>query len=420
MAHFTGELLPHQLAFIEDVTTPEIALVAGYGAGKSTSIVVKAIHLASLNIGYTGVVVEPSFPMIMEPLLPLMFDALETYGIPYRFRKSPNPILTLRFEGGDSTILFKSAEQMDKLRGINAAWIIVDEIDTLGASKAKQLWQILQGRVRYGHTRQACCASTPEGYGFLYEHFVMDTLDKLEGRRIIKARTYDNPFLPEDYITTLLKNYPEAMINAYLNGEFVNLTSGNVYHSFNRNINATTKNMDDFPEKGRVIHIGLDFNINNCAATIIVIDKGKIYIVDEITKQHNTEAMIKEIKRKYGDRMVRTYPDSSGKSEHTNASSTDIALLQSAGLNPLYPTKNPPIRDRVGSVNAKIKNGNGEVGLYVNITKCPAVTKTFEQQGFASDGKPDKTKGLDHQGDSAGYPIHYLFPINNKPVVNVY
>lgn len=416
---FSGQLLPHQLDFVSDVNTPQLALVAGYGSGKSQSIAVKMIHLASLNVGYTGVVVEPSFPMIEEPLLPLVFDALEVYGIPYSFKRSPNPTLVMHFADGDSTVLFKSAEQMDKLRGINAAFVIIDEIDTLPQNKAKQLWQILQGRVRLGNVLQICCASTPEGYAFMYEHFGNIPPEKAHERRLIRARTYDNPFLPKSYIDNLLSSYPEQLITAYLNGEFVNLATGNVYYAFDRVLNNTDKTLADFNEPGRILHIGVDFNVNNTSATVTVVQDKIIYVVDELSGIFNTEALIKELRAKYPGRKMRVYPDSSGDSEKTNASVTDIILLKNAGLNPHFHTKNPPVRERVGSVNAKLKNGKGERTMFVNVNKCPNLVKGLEQQGFDAQGKPDKTKGLDHQLDSLGYTVYYNFPITDKPVATI-
>lgn len=409
------------MEFVSDVTTKEVALIGGYGAGKSMSICVKTIHLASMNIGHTGIIVEPSFPMIMDPLLPLMFDTLENYDIPYSFKQTPNPVLTLHFADGDATVLFKSAEQVEKLRGINAAFVIVDEIDTLGEAKAAYLWQILQGRVRKGNVLQMNACSTPEGYGFLYNHFQECPEEHKPNRRIIRAKTTDNPFLPQSYIDSLLANYPSQLITSYMNGEFVNLTTGNVYYAFNRVTNHTNKTYADYahnPEQ--VYHVGIDFNVGKCSAVIGVVERDKkCYIIDEITDAYNTEALITEIKRRLNGKKVWTYPDSSGKSEKTNASTTDIMLLRNAGLNPMYNTKNPFVRDRVGSVNARFKNAAGDVHMYVNTSTCPNLTKSLEQQGFDSFGAPDKSKGLDHVLDAMGYMVYYNWPIAGRPTATI-
>jgi hypothetical protein len=47
-------------------------------------------------------------------------------------------------------------------------------------------------------------------------------------RAVIKAKTYDNPFCQRGYIETL-KKPTTAQVDAYLNGEFVNINSASVY-----------------------------------------------------------------------------------------------------------------------------------------------------------------------------------------------
>ena len=81
---------------------------------------------------------------------------------------------------------------------------------------------------------------------------------------MIRAKTTDNPFLPEGFIDSLLQNYPEQLIQSYLNGVFVNLNTGQVYDRFDRAkhvIEAAPVNLDNEPR-----HWGCDFNIGNCNA----------------------------------------------------------------------------------------------------------------------------------------------------------
>jgi hypothetical protein len=47
----------------------------------------------------------------------------------------------------------------------------------------------------------------------------------------------------------------------------------------------------------------------------------------------------------------------------------------------------------------------------VNIDKCPVLVKGLDQQGFGSDGNPDKSKGIDHCLDALGYFIAFEFPV---------
>ncbi|MGT3245472.1 terminase large subunit domain-containing protein, partial [Yersinia enterocolitica] len=83
--------------------------------------------------------------------------------------------------------------------------------------------------------------TTPEGFKFVYQQFVKAVRDKPELATLyglVQASTFDNEAnLPDDYIPSLLESYPEELIKAYLRGQFTNLTSGTIYHQFDRRLN---------------------------------------------------------------------------------------------------------------------------------------------------------------------------------------
>ena len=299
---------------------------------------------------------------------------------------------------------------------MNIAFFGVDEIDTIkNKLVTEKIWRMLQSRKRRGNVRQGFTTSTPEGYGFLYNYFVVEA--KKDGvintdRRMIQASTYDNPYLPDDYIPGLLSEYPEHLVKAYLNGEFVNLTTGNVYHQFNRELNNSKFTYTDF-HPSWPLFIGVDFNQGIMATAIMFINQanGEIHIVDEIFGEKDTTTLIQRIKRSYPNRKLIVICDASG---NRGTGITDVALFANAGFDVSNVDRsNPQIRDRVNSVNAKLCNGAGTRTLFVNADTCPNVVQTFEQQGW-KDSAPDKTQGLDHMGDAIGYVIWKKFPIMHK------
>ena len=295
--------------------------------------------------------------------------------------------------------------------------VVHSSTNTINKPIATSLWRLLQSRLRSGNVYQGFSTSTPEGFKFLYEYFVKEAEGKLD-RRIIKAKTRDNPFLPPEYIESLLENYPPELILAYLEGEFVNLTSGRVYHNFDRALNHTDFTVDQFQK--HILHIGQDFNIGKCTSVVHIIVDGAPYAVDEITSQKNTEAVIASIKRKYPNRAIMMYPDSSGNSEKTNASQTDIQLFKAANFEVFHPKKNPYVRDRVGSMNAMFLNGMGQRRYKVNTKKCPIYTQSLEQQAYDKNGDPDKQHDNDHPNDAGGYFIHYRFPMKGPNTLTTY
>lgn len=410
------EVLKHQADFINDLEHRYVGLVGGYGCGKTRAFCLKGIYLASLNVGYRGLLMEPTNSMILDVLMPDFETILNELGLEYSKRLSPYPSIKILFAKGETEILFRSAENFTRIAGLNLAFFGVDEADLIKKDVAWKMWRMLESRLRKGKVIQGFTTSTPEGFNFLYEFFVKE---ESEDRFYYKARTQDNPFLPENFIDSLLKNYPPNLVKAYLDGEFVNLTSGTVYYNFDRKINNTEVSLDNDKYDRHILHIGQDFNIGKCFSVVHIIVDGIPHAVSEIGSIRNTEEVIKAIQQRFPKRHIMMYPDSSGKNEKTNATFTDIKLLQDAfgKENVKYRSKNPYVSDRVGSMNAMFRNGKDEVRYYVNIEKCPIYTGTLEQQSYDKNGKPDKLHDTDHPNDAGGYFVYFRFPIQGKPTL---
>lgn len=424
MAKPVTKLLKHQHDFVTDITTPFLGLVGGYGCGKTYSFVMKAIHLASLNVGKVGCLCEPTFPMIRNVLIPMLRQVLEDTGIKYTVRSHPTPEFHLHFPSGTTKLLLLSATNENSLVGLNLAFFGVDEIDTIPQQLATDVWRVLVSRLRAGKVYQGFTTSTPEGYGFLYNYFVVDAVQEdgtaKTDRRFIKARTADNHHLPASFIPSLLAQYPPNLIKAYLEGEFTNLNSGTVYYCFDRKQNHSDVSLDDPKLTNIPLHVGIDFNVNKMSAIVCVQHQGVPVAVAEHLGARNTEDLIAQLKHHYPRNHITIYPDSSGQAEKSNASVTDIQLLQQAGFVVKARPKNPLVRDRVGSVNAMFKDGYDRRKLFVNTKKCPKLTQSLEQQAYDEAGKPQKTHDVDHPLDAFGYFVHWHYPIQGRPSATVY
>ena len=114
---------------------------------------------------------------------------------------------------------------------------------------------------------------------------------------------------------------------------------------------------------------------------------------------------------------VTIYPDASGKSERTNASASDLDILQNAGFRVDAPPSNPFIRDRVNAFNSLLAHNK----LTVNIERCKNLVLAMETQGYNDRGEPEKFNAhpaIDDWVDAAGYCLSYLFPVV-KPVAHI-
>ena len=315
------------------------------------------------------------------------------------------------------TVICRSMEIPASIIGFKISRALVDEIDVLNQIKATDAWRKIIARMRLeipGVVNSIGVTTTPEGFKFVYEQFANNPT---ESYSMVQASTYENErFLPPDYISSLIETYPKELINAYLKGLFVNLTSGTVYKSYDRSFH----NSFEAITTGEALHIGMDFNVTKQAATIYVHRKGKQgqiewHAVEELVDMYDTPDSIKIIDEKWPGHSINIYPDASGKNRKSvGASTSDIALLEDAGYRIHAKPSNPAVKDRINATNAAIENGS----LFVNCLRCPTVASNLEQQVYDKNGQPDKTSGKDHQNDATTYPIAYCLPIK-KPVANL-
>jgi hypothetical protein len=126
----------------------------------------------------------------------------------------------------------------------------------------------------------------------------------------------------------------------------------------------------------------------------------------------NTDEVCDELKRRYPNSRIIMYPDPAGRQRKTSAGGrTDISILQNAGFTVQVRNAHTPIRDRVNSVNAKLKNTQGHRSLFVD-PKCKQIIDSLEKMVY----KPgtsviEKDGELDHMADAVGYEIDFLFPL---------
>ena len=399
------DLHPGQRAFVDDDKTEILGISAGYGAGKTRALAAKSVFMAAANQGFTGCVMEPTGPLIRDIWQADFEGFLEQYEIPYTFRASPLPEYLLHFPGGDSKLLCRSFENYSRIIGLNLAYILCDEIDTVNPAICTRAFPKILGRLRAGNVRQFSAASTPEGFRWMWNTFGTEEAQQREDRKLIRMRSADNPYLPQDFIERLQANYDPSLLQAYLEGQFCNLTTGQVYDRFNREKHVTNSIPDVSMEPLRV---GVDFNIGNMSAVIGVRLGENLLLIDEISGAHDTDAMAQEIQLRANGRKVYIYPDASGGNRSTNASRTDIQILESYGFSNQSPKANPPVRDRVASLQALLENGKGKVRLQV-ASNCKRTIECLELQSYTEAGDPDKDAGYDHMNDALGYLVYREF-----------
>ncbi len=385
------------------------AFVGGVGAGKSHCMAISGFIDGSHSSDSIVVFYEPTHDHIKHIILPKIETLLIDNGISYNYNKQEHVLYTSSNQFGD--FIFRSLDNPTLIVGYEAYRSHIDELDVLTEEKAREAWVKIIARNRQRPSgienpkNRVSAYSTPEGYKFMYKNW---EVNENPDYKMVKAKTRDNPYLQEAYIQSLMDSYPTSLIEAYLEGEFVNLNATTVYNCYDRAVNESNEEV----RGNEPLFIGCDFNVKETAATVYVKRNKSWHAVSEFSKVLDVTTLVALIKDRFPSNPITMYPDSSGASRsNVNASVSAIATLQQAGFGIRARRKNPDVKDRILAMNKALKSGH----VFVNYNTCPVTARCLEQQAYDKNGDPDKKSGHDHQNDATTYPIAYEMAIK-KPM----
>lgn len=177
--------------------------VGGLGSGKTYAGVVELLRQPQHS---TGMVIAPTYPMLRDATLRTFLELARDLIV--EFWRSE---MKAKLSDG-KTILFRSAEHPDRLRGPNLGWFWLDE----AAMMSKDVWLIMIGRLREQPGR-AWVTTTPRGKNWLYDTFHQDNSDYA----ITHSSTRDNVFLPSEFVRSLEQSYTSEWQQQEIEGQFV-------------------------------------------------------------------------------------------------------------------------------------------------------------------------------------------------------
>lgn len=386
------------------------AFVAGFGGGKtwvgSSGMCARYWSHPRINQGYFA----PTYPQIRDIFYPTIEEVAHGLGLRTDVKVGNSEV---HFYSGTTyrgTTICRSMERPQSIVGFKIGHALVDEFDVLDTEKAHHAWKKMIARLRWADASNgADVTTTPEGFRATHNLFVERPAEKpalAASYGLVQASTRDNARnLPDGYIESLYEAYPRELADAYIDGQFCNLTSGTVYRQYDRKRCES----NEVIKTGEPLMVGMDFNIGKMAATLYVQRPNGWHAVAELHDIFDTPAMVRMLNERFVGHRFIIYPDASGQDARStnDASKSDVAILR-AGLNCEIRANasNPRVRDRINAVNKQFEIGR----LWVNSRACPTVARCLEQQAY-KDGEPDKKAGFDHQNDATGYPIAYEFPI---------
>jgi phage terminase large subunit len=377
------------------------------GSGKSAALCQEAIRLSYLNPGRTGLIGSPTYPMLKDSTLLALLETLNDNEVPFELNKAEN-VLTMMDTG--SRILLRAVDEFERLRGTNLAWFGLDEL----TYTMEGAWLRLEGRLRDPRATRRCgfAVWTPKGFDWVYRKFVSNTV---EGYEAIHAQPFENRFLlaqVPDFYERLRGSYDENFYRQEVLGDYLNVRGGLVYHAFDRERNVRRMEVDP----ARPVIWALDFNVDPMCSVIAQVERnGEVRVLDEIAlRRATTEQACEEFEKRFGrvQAGVVVYGDASGASMNTTGYS-DYQVIRNhfashrAKVVYRVPRANPPVRDRVSLVNARLRNARDEVRLFVD-PKCRELIEDFEQVSYQEDSTQidkDKDRKRTHLSDALGYLI---------------
>lgn len=240
--------------------------IGGVGSGKTRAGCVEVLRQPARSI---GMVIAPTYPMLRDATQ-RTFLALARRGEVLTSWQKTDGIAEL---SDGKVILFRSADDPDRLRGPNLGWFYLDE----AAMMSGEAWNVMIGRLRLAPGR-AWATSTPRGMNWLSK-LVKSGPDY----HLITSSTRENRYLPAGFVATLEQAYTARMVRQEVDGLFLDDVPGALW---------TRANLDDtrvasLPELVQIT-VGVDptGSAGGDACGIVVVGKGADgagYVLEDCT-----------------------------------------------------------------------------------------------------------------------------------------
>ncbi|MGC2661520.1 MAG: terminase family protein [Bryobacteraceae bacterium] len=385
------------------------------GSGKSAALCFEVVRLTYLNRGRQGLLAAPTYSMLRDATLVGLFRLLDDLRVDFVYRKTEG---ILAIESCGSSVLLRSLEEPERLRGTNLAWFGIDEL----SYAREEGWLRLEARLRDPKSKRLCGfgAWTPQGSDWVYSRFIHKPV---AGYEAIRALPFENRYLLEktpDYYERLESSYDPKFYQQEALGEYVNSKTDLVYDCFNRSVHLQKQTYD--PQK--TLLWALDFNVTPMSSVLAQYHDSQLRVIDEIVLERaTTQEAATEFENRYGKHQgaVEIFGDASGRSMQTTGFS-DYQILQNtltrAGIRRIkmrVPASNPPVLSRIRKVNGLLTNALGEVRIEI-APKCEHLVKDLEEVLYKP-GSAVIDKNRDplrtHASDALGYLVWAIW--GDKP-----
>ena len=337
---------------ISDRESKVIAITAGLGSGKTHGAAQKHVTLSFINCKSPfSAFVEPTYKKIDDTAIPtfkkVFADIGFIEGLDFKIVKSPFPKIIICSTGHEIHML--SGDRPESIVGVEYSHATLDEAGDL----KENVFLLVRSRLRcrFAVVRQLVVVGSPQGITWFANTFDSETQEgwtELDERdwvlperkfRRLRLRTYDNPFLPDDYLDTLYDTFGhnKNLVKSYIDGIFCPLWVGNAYELYNPELHLID-NINPSPYLD--IALTFDFNANPLCWTALQEVRyhedmrrqrwTAIHEASEHSSQLDDAAVEFALKHPvdlFGETRIFIYGDSSGHAKSHKTAETDYEAL---------------------------------------------------------------------------------------------
>ena len=236
----------------------------GLGSGKTWILVLLAITKALQ--GHDVLYLLPSFRMITDVALPKLREHIQDLGLAdtVEIKLSPPTLVVKGARNG--SILFRSGNNPDSLRGINAHHLFIDEAGFITSKTFKIALARARVMLEDGHTNWIRCVGTPTGLGHWFSDWDAYT---------VSQSTMANPYVNEDVKREMIAQYgglDSLWARQELLGEVVDLSGSNILIPVGTIVKAFNRKQEYNDDDG--IFFGIDVGGEHGDPTGFVVRKG--------------------------------------------------------------------------------------------------------------------------------------------------
>jgi hypothetical protein len=376
-------------------------LVAGRRFGK-THLALTELIRAAWGPGRKAWYVAPTYRQAKR----VAWKALKRMTKLYCASKPNETDLTIELISGGS-ISLRGADNSDSLRGEGLDFVVVDEV----ANMKREVWPEVLRPMLSDREGGALFIGTPRGRNHFFDLY--EAAQNQPNWAAFQFTTVQGGNVSPQELESASQEMDERTYRQEFEASFENLGAGRAYYAFDRIHNVRLIRYD--PKLP--LFWALDFNMNPLCSVLGQMTNGRVHILDELilpdshtlaaceeflsrTKQlmiapepfeppedGDMREAFEEMLRQYQPSLLNiyVYGDATGEQRKTSASRTDWQIVKDFlgryadrfKVQFRVPSSNPPVKDRINCVNARLQNHAGQHRLLIDprckelIKECP-------------------------------------------------